>query len=450
MSNKPLRFIAYDINTPPKESVLPNNAMPTRIYLGLSDPREDIEARCQLLERAINTAADALTDSSPPGDAPLNVFMVPEFFFRGATGAYKMKEADYAISRLQEIAARWEGWVFVFGSILAVASRDGSTAEAYNFVLVQEGGAAASGDAGARVVMKELMSTIDFISENANPGGILIGGVEYMDAASSGPGRERQQLNYDGTGIFQLSDMTWAIEVCLDHGQGRLQRSPQLPGEDQVQLQLIPSCGMQVHADAVITTDDGLVFHCDGGGFGNGVYRVSNAGSPPHRQLTEVSYESSTDVEDSAVEVGAPPRAVPIGDLYAHGAGKVVVYPAQPCPPRAKVGGTVTTLQWQPTAGTKFTFRFCYASDKHLSAVLVNIEMDTLDFHGHDYFLPLYLNTRDRAQNPVKIEINCITEGGHYDKALRCSIDVPGYKFDGIAVEYPTVSGRVGPRTAWD
>ncbi len=449
MSNKPLRFIAYDINTAPKDPVFRNNAMPTGIYLGLSDPREDIEARCQLLERAINTAAAALTDSSPPGDAPLNVFMIPEFFFRGATGAYQMKEADYAITRLQEIAARWEGWVFVFGSILAVASRVGYADEAYNFVLVQEGGAAASGDDGARVVMKELLSGIDFISENANPGGILIGDVEYMDAASSGPGREHQQLNYDGTGIFQLSDMTWAIEVCLDHGDGRLQRSPQLPGEDQVQLQLIPSCGMEVNEDAVITADNGLVFHCDGGGFGNGVYQMSNAGSPPHRQLTAVSAESSTGVEGSAVEVGSPPRAVPIDNLYADGAGAVVVYPAQPCPSQAKVDGTVTTLQWPAAAGTEFTFRFSYASDKQLSAVLVNMEMDTLDFHGHDYFLPLYLNTRDRAKNTVKINIECITGTGPYDKALWCRIDVPGFKFDGIAVAYFTDSDSGEPFTIW-
>ena len=449
MSDATIRFIAYDINTAPKNATFDAHSMPSGIYLGLDDPYHDIDARCCLLERAIAVAAAQLPSTSPPEDGPLNVFMLPEFFFRGAQGAYQMVQADYTIRRLQQIAAQWENWVFVFGSIVAVSATTQADDEVYNFALVQQGGSAAQGDAGARLVMKELMSGIDFISQHANPGGTLLGGVEYIDAGSHGAGREYQQLNYDGSGIFDLCAMTWALEICLDHGDGRLQRSPQLPGSHQVQLQLIPSCGMEVELDSVVTVEGGLVFNCDGGGYGNGVNRLSADGSPPHRQMDPIAALSSNAVPDTPIELDSPPQAVAVDQLYARGAGSVVIYPPLQVPAPSTVGGTTRTLDWAAAPDVGFSFDFHFAEDGSLSALLCRMTLASLDFHDHDYFLPLIMDTQDRNKRPVKVEIRTRSGSAGYDGALWCRIAVPGFNFEGVAVEYYTDLARGEPFTIW-
>ena len=237
-----VQFIAYAIDTAPQE-----NADGSETYLGLDGrPVQDIEARCTLMTRAILTAQAHLPQASPPEPAgtTLKVFLAPEFFFRGPTGAYQMDDVQRVIGTLQDFVAdeQWADWAFGFGTIVGtsapapgsppVIDPDGIQ-EIYNFTLFQQGGVAAKGHAGARVVMKELMSGIDFIADEANPGGLLLGQVEYLAAgAAGGPGRENQKVNYDGAGIFGLAGITWAIEICLDHRYTvqRLQRSPQRPG----------------------------------------------------------------------------------------------------------------------------------------------------------------------------------------------------------------------------
>jgi len=280
MPYQQVQYIAYVINTAPQR----NNGIKT--YLGLPDAAEDIDARCQLILRAIQTAQANIAQSSPP-EAPgttLKIFLAPEFYFRGSTGAYDMDSVQLAISALQNMVKgdEWNDWLFGFGSILGLSAptfpyppyniNPAAKKEVYNFTLLQRGGSANQGPQGANVVTKELKSGIDFITQtqSANNTDILIGNVNYLPpASSSGPGRERQQLNYDGAGICTISDITFGVEICLDHSAetapgvyvGRLQQSPQLPNEPQIQIQLIPSCGMTIHNAQVMTEINGYVFH---------------------------------------------------------------------------------------------------------------------------------------------------------------------------------------------
>jgi hypothetical protein len=453
MSNHPIRFIAYDINTAPKDPTFVDGYMPSGIYLGLDDPRQDIEARCLLMERAINTAAAQLAGVSPPdSEDTINVFMAPEFFFRGDNGAYQMDEVSYAIERLQSLAAApvWEKWVFVFGSLVATFVDDSGGGVAYNFALVQQGGVTAYGDSGARVVTKELKSGIDFISTHANPGGILWGDVGHMPSGDPGPGRELQQANYDGAGIFDLNDITWALEICLDHGVGRLQRSPQLPGEKVVQVQLVPSCGMEVQEFSVVAGDGGLVFNSDGGGFGNTVNQVAIAGSPPVRQLHPVAAIADAAVDASNIELqSSPPRSVPISDLFAAGSGKVVLYPLQLSPLPQMVAGTVKTLQWPAAEGAAFTFMLHYDVHNAFIGLMCRIQLASLDFHDHDYFMPIRLATEDREKKPVQISMRQIKGTEGYDAAIWCDINVPGFRFDGVAFEFHDDAGKGEPYVIW-
>src|SRR5436309_1939929 len=65
----------------------------------------DVEARCALMARAMETAREALaaTSSSCAGTV-LKVFMAPECFFYSPRQAYRTDDVQRTIARLQAIA----------------------------------------------------------------------------------------------------------------------------------------------------------------------------------------------------------------------------------------------------------------------------------------------------------------------------------------------------------
>jgi len=56
-----VQFIGYVLDTAPQ-----TNPDGSQTYLGLSNPQLDIEARCDLMLRAMQTARGALPQQSPP------------------------------------------------------------------------------------------------------------------------------------------------------------------------------------------------------------------------------------------------------------------------------------------------------------------------------------------------------------------------------------------------
>lgn len=447
MAYTKVQFIGYVIDTAPQL-----NPDGSETYLGLNIPAQDIEARCALMLRAMETAAAAVPQASPPGDT-LYVFLAPEFFFRGPTGAYQMDDVQVLITALQTMAAdpRWTDWVFGFGTIVGTSSPANAAdpQEVYNFCLVQEGGAAAQGDAGARVVMKELMSGIDFIAGVANPGGLLLGEVEHLPPARPGGlGREQQQLNYDGAGIFQLRGITWAVEICLDHSEDeqRLQQSPQMPGDSMVQLQLVPSCGMTIQEASVICEDGGLVFNADG-------YRDTRHSAlallePP---LDDVPMIRSVAVSGAPLTApgSPPPQPVPVASLYASGPGVVNIYPAQAVPPAQTVQGSTVKLVWPASDAWTFIFWLVYAPNGAFSTVLCEIKCKTVNFYGNQYFLPLLLDTLDNAGQAVQVQIELAPGSSGFAGAVWCKVSAPGFVFEGNAFEFSGQASGPPPETIW-
>eukprot|EP01047_Picozoa_sp_COSAG01_P050307 COSAG01_NODE_5071_length_4507_cov_1.789927_6_plen_228_part_00 len=89
-------------------------------YVGLEDIQADIDARVDIMGKAIN--ASASNSSVDVRKDTLKVFLAPEFFFRGPKGAYHA-EAPPLMHIGQKLAnlvrhPRFEDWVFVFGSII--------------------------------------------------------------------------------------------------------------------------------------------------------------------------------------------------------------------------------------------------------------------------------------------------------------------------------------------
>ena len=458
MAYTKVQCIGYVIDTAPQD-----NPDGSQTYLGLNNPQQDIEARCDLMLRAMQTAYDALPQQSPP-EPPgqtLKVFMAPEFFFRGAEGAYAMDDVQLCVSALQGMAGndQWVDWVFVFGSILGVSSPTYSTPpydidplatkEVYNFAPVQQGGVAAQGDTGARIVMKELMSGVDFIASVANPGGLLLGDVDHLAAsAPSGAGREQERVNYDGAGVFSLAGITWGLEVCLDHLStvSRLQKSPQLPGRNLIQLQLVPSCGMSVQASSVITQTGGYVFNCDGA---RGTSHSTLAQwAPP---LTDIAMTVSTPVSADKIPLQSTPPVldVSVSSLYANGPGVVNIYPARAIPAQQIAPGEAIPLVWLASADYQFAFQLVYDGCGSFVCVLCEIRSKKTNFYGNDYFLPLNLQTQDAQKQDVSIQMALRAGSSPYAGAVWCKINVPGFIFEGNAFEFSATLAGPAPYTVW-
>ena len=446
MSYDKIRFIAYAINTGPQGYV------GSQTYLGVEPPQNDIDARCTLMMRAITTAKNKIPLASPPESGVLNVFMAPEFFFRGNKGAYDMDNVSYAIEKLQKMVAadEWKDWVFVFGTILGFSSSDNTDKkEVYNFSLIQQGGVA-SGSHNTRVVTKELKSGIDFIAASADPDAMLLGEVEHMASGYQGPGKEKQQVNYDGAGIFELAGVTWGLEICLDHLQGvnRLLNSPSLPGETEIQVQLVPSGGMNINAASVVAQEGGYVFNCDGLNIASSKLDAVGAGVPP--ALTDQAF-TSTPVDGSDVNLpDSPPTNISVDQLYPMGAGKIDMYESVVTPAKKIVSGDIINLPpWKASDDYTFDFKIVYDSTGKFSTVLCRISSEKINFNNHNYYLPLNMIATDNTGSLIAIIVEQIAGTNGYDWAIECNIQVSDFRFGGIAFEFMNNKDNKEPRTIW-
>jgi hypothetical protein len=68
--------------------------------------------------------------------------------------------------------------------------------------------------------------------------------------------------------VFTIDDITFGLEVCLDHGYSRLgdfYDKGVAKGDPKVQILLIPSWGMSIGRGKVACVPNGVVFNVDGG-----------------------------------------------------------------------------------------------------------------------------------------------------------------------------------------
>jgi hypothetical protein len=167
-------------------------------------------------------------------------------------------------------------------------------------------------------------------------------------------GEIKQQAS-DARSIFEMDGIVIAVEICLDHRRGRLReaRSRSAAGQSGVcdfpiDVQLVPSCGMQIQQPSVVARPGGIVFNCDG------QYSKRDVKATPddatsiftgtrdgkgHTQLavvvTEAMGEKGLSDEPQLQRPGnthvitAPldvPRDVTVSQTEAYGAGEVHLY----------------------------------------------------------------------------------------------------------------------------
>lgn len=343
MAYKKVQFIAYCIYTAPK--LLANGQ---KEYIGFINSQGDIAERIKLVSKAIDNA-QANTNTKQSDPTVLKIFMMPEFFFRGKTGAYNMEEVQTVVSLLQKLVkdkAKWEHWLFIFGSIIGQSQDIKSfknlekakkffgendilvpgNVEAYNFVLAQKGGFGDAPDAGpafAKVVIKEFKSNIDFIHIPDAKSGITWERVKHL-APSNRTASEVQRQSYDGSSIFTIDGITFGLEVCLDHAQERLKNSINRPPID---IQLVPSCGMSIQDNAIVARKGGYIFNCDGlanhdtkkkPGFSSKVKKIGEG-------LNGAVYAEVKPVGTITINS----NDIAIDKIYADNAGEIHIYPEQ-------------------------------------------------------------------------------------------------------------------------
>jgi hypothetical protein len=340
MAYTQVQFIAHNIWTGPKTSVDGT----TQEYVGLARADDDIRERVALVGSAI-TAAYSHAKTVQTAET-LKVFMLPEFFFRGKTGAYSMDDVQKVVLGLQTLVkdAKWKDWLFVFGTIIGQSQQtqgasfwssmmkvlfgasttaidQSKPVEVYNYSLVQKGGFGDVKDAPskAHAVLKEHRSGIDFIkSRESTGGGLVLERVQHLDPSNKTTS-ESQVHSYDGLSVFQLEGRTFGLEVCLDHLKGRLKTAQQAATSKSpfpaIDIQLVPSCGAYIKASAIVAKKGGYVFNSDG--------------------LNSVV--SDLQRVDTGTGVAAPVASVAqvnvvyaqVNDIFPKGAGKLTVYPAR-------------------------------------------------------------------------------------------------------------------------
>lgn len=322
MTYSKAQFIAYGIYTG-------RGHTPDR-YIGLADEAADVRQRVKLMTEAVNAAGN--WPGIDPRPDVLKIFIAPEFYFRGVRGGYTDlkyvngegagRDPNSIVGGLANAVqdARWKHWLFVFGTSIVVAGAllpedriDPKTGQPYtdfigrpivgktiallNIALVQKGGYASEEERTSKAVavIKDLLSPVDWqdgpgVMASENTVQYFPRPVSYASEVNTpGLGGSGGGSGGNGGSIFKLDDITFGLEVCADHGLGRLKKAKPQAGDTFVQIQLVPSGGATITPARVAALKGGLVCNVDGASTG----LTTNAAQPEdkagfHTQLFSV------------------------------------------------------------------------------------------------------------------------------------------------------------------
>lgn len=233
--------------------------------------RAQMVAQCERMARAIGAASGAATAmlQGRPAHETLKIFMAPEFYFRAGHWAYSPAVVSDILPTMHKLIPKGCGdWLFVLGTAVAAWQRPDGMAEVYNTALVLKGNK-------THLVAKEYVSNVDY---KDGPGYGLVQvkvGRALLELAVHPTEGSRQNDPAPpppplgappappppppderlGGSIFTIEGITFGLEVCLDHDEERLS------DQGVIQVQLIPSCGMNIARPQ----PNRIIFNVDGG-----------------------------------------------------------------------------------------------------------------------------------------------------------------------------------------
>lgn len=150
------------------------------VYPGMDDIESDLAGRLTVMNRALEVSLDA--QNLDKSNSTLKIFLAPEFFFRGPSGAYSAEDPALLElgDKLRSMVAdtRWRDWVFVFGSVIGATKivhpeksnlTGGPLWDTYNFAVIQRG------NSPERYThFKRYISGIDFLSAVPDHPGAIV------------------------------------------------------------------------------------------------------------------------------------------------------------------------------------------------------------------------------------------------------------------------------------
>ncbi|MCU0687897.1 MAG: hypothetical protein MUF34_37575 [Polyangiaceae bacterium] len=280
-----LEFIAHAIPTMPAYHQ-------GRYIAARGSDNVDIRNRAFVMECVADVALTRAHDSS----GTLKIFVAPEFFFRGRTGAYGLDGLQQVVRaiKLWASAKKFEHWLFFCGTVVATFENDRNEREIVNVAIVQHGGPSGA----TYTVMKEALAPDDFLTNGQlaqarrpQRGALtmetIVGvkNLQQFDALTNrGAGAEAQKKPYDGRGIFDDARIRFGVEVCADHLVSKLAKSPTSMFDWHPQVQVVTACGVQyIVADSVVASKGGYAFLCDG------FFAATQDGVAAHSELRKIT-----------------------------------------------------------------------------------------------------------------------------------------------------------------
>ena len=293
MNYSNVKVISWQVNTSPVKgehgNYYPGYCLnkTNDVYSDVINQCYDIEARIDFFKKVLQQASQYFDRN----DDTLNVFVAPEFLFRGTLGAYIEDllngwEIAPKVFKLQglRLNQKWPGLfgfldniiendsykncLFVIGTSIGASFKvengdlKTTTAEAYNCAYVKVGG-----KGGAKhICRKKYMSTIDFLDQ-VNNYGITNPNVKHLiDLNENVFGEEGPIFSFSEIKKVNNEEIVFGLEICLDHNitingtQGRINSAHQ-----KVDIQLVPSCGMSLkRASLALKDGNSYAINCDG------------------------------------------------------------------------------------------------------------------------------------------------------------------------------------------
>jgi len=282
------------------------NQMVSVCYMGHENSSHDVQRRLVLLEQAVKEAAQiASTDPSI-----LKVFIVPEFYWRGVTGAYQFMD-DWAaqsdcgavcqvLRGLEALTQKYsDDWLFLMGTIVAMEqlpTEDPFDYLFYNFAPLYYG-------SNRFLVPKRYVSNIDFLTPSKHSSSTTEIYDQPLHTAHMVPSPHDHLQKHYASNVWHaykdelqtlgyrmleyswlyINDLQVSVEICFDHQMRRALdaylanammhgpiRVPSTDGPDrplpttQADLSLISSAGMTLFPPALVLTDGGVALLQDG------------------------------------------------------------------------------------------------------------------------------------------------------------------------------------------
>jgi hypothetical protein len=277
-------------------------------YLGDTDVEKDIEHRLSIFKDVLETLRNDVFKEDPEIDRDprvLKILMLPEFFMRGALGAYSTEEMfdsddDEEDGLLIQLSDRvhdmisdeaFENYLFILGTVIVCEKArddlDGKlTADDllyYNYAPVYKGG---PGPVQKYVVLKQYISGADFLSRTELPNPSEYDMHAYAKADKSiilGETFAKRNVTVVTDNYLQIDGIEIGIEICLDHRMGALWSHQRIKRNDQlVDVQLIISAGMSIERGPNPIKPGGVVYLTDGEASSAACLRTDNSPYDPN------------------------------------------------------------------------------------------------------------------------------------------------------------------------